>query len=79
MHVREGGRESNITVGAALTIVTTDEGVAVLGLELAVDVLLSLLHRNVHVPVETREHPCEQSCEEDAASKLFAAPSEHHA
>jgi hypothetical protein len=40
------------------TVVATDEGVAILGLELAVHVLLRLLHRNVHEAVEARKHAC---------------------
>ena len=46
------------------TVVATDEGVTILGLELAVHVLLRLLHRNVHEAVEARKHACA------AASKL---------
>ena len=37
------------------TIVATDEGVAILGLELPVYILFRLLHRNVHEAVEARE------------------------
>ena len=46
------------------TVVATDEGIAVLGLELPIYVLLRLLHRNVHEAVEARKHACA------AASKL---------
>lgn len=40
------------------TVVATDEGVAILGLELPIYVLLRLLHRNVHEAVEARKHAC---------------------
>eukprot|EP00964_Phaeocystis_antarctica_P153746 scaffold122119_cov60-Phaeocystis_antarctica.AAC.1 len=40
------------------TVVATDEGVAILGLELPIYVLLRLFHRNVHEAVEAREHAC---------------------
>mmetsp|Transcript_27874 Transcript_27874/g.88597 ORF Transcript_27874/g.88597 Transcript_27874/m.88597 type:complete len:235 (-) Transcript_27874:138-842(-) len=36
-------------------VVPPDHAVAVLGLELPVDVLLRLLHRDVHEPIQTRE------------------------
>ena len=42
--------------GAGATVVAPDERIAVLGLQLAVDVLLGLLHRDVHEAVEAREH-----------------------
>ena len=42
------------------TVVPADEGVAILRLELAIDVLLRLLHRNVHVPIKARQHTCDR-------------------
>ena len=39
-------------------VVASDEGVAVLVLELAVVVLLCLLQGDVHVAVQTGQHPC---------------------
>ena len=42
------------------TIVAANESVAIFGLELAIDVLLGLLHCNVHVAVEAGEHACER-------------------
>ena len=41
---------------AERTIVAADKCIAILGLELPVHILLRLLHRNVHVAFETREH-----------------------
>ena len=38
-------------------VVATDEGVAILVLELPVHVLLCLFHCNVHVAIEARQHP----------------------
>ena len=42
---------------ARVTIVPSDEGIAVLGLQLAVLVLLRLLHGDVHVSVQARQDP----------------------
>jgi hypothetical protein len=41
---------------AAITVVSADEAVSVLVFELAIHVLLSLLHRNVHVSIEAGQH-----------------------
>ena len=39
-------------------IIATDETIAILGLELSINVLLSLLHSNVHVPIQTGKDSC---------------------
>lgn len=43
---------------AIVTVVSPDEGVPILGLKLPVDILLSLLHRNIHVAIKTSKHTC---------------------
>ena len=39
-------------------IVASDETISILGLELSIDVLLGLLHSNVHVPIQTGKDSC---------------------
>lgn len=39
-------------------IVATDETISILGLELSINVLLGLLHSNVHVPIQTGKDSC---------------------
>ena len=40
------------------TIVSTDEAISVLGLQLPINVFFRLLHGNVHVSIETSEYSC---------------------
>ena len=44
--------------GRVLTVIAADEGVSILVLQLAVDILLGLFKSDVHVPVEARQHTC---------------------
>lgn len=39
-------------------VVSTDEGISVLVLELSIHILLCLLERYVHVPIQARQHAC---------------------
>ena len=49
-------QEKTIRVFNPHTIISADKTIPVFGLELPVHVFLSLLHRNVHVPIETRQN-----------------------
>lgn len=46
--------------GKGLTIITTNERIPILVLQLAVDILLSVLHGNVHVAIKACKDACKQ-------------------
>ena len=55
------------------TIVSSDEGITVLILQLAVNVFFSLFQRNVHVTVET----CKNSCRHKFINSLALDTGNH--
>lgn len=52
---------SHGAVSRGLTVVAANEAVAILVLQLGVDVLFRLLHRDVHEAVQARQHACRRT------------------